>query len=214
MRTIVFLGKRSEKVPDSPKPRYPGSHLAGVTHANVRKPNLPQITDWDTWWDIHPIKRTRFADGTVYEGIENLRPKALGWYRKLPGPGQHGYRPLYMLEHYPDIPASVRFPVEDVVKAFPVFDELAQAEPGFFATCQVDYMMAWAILQGYEHIVLAGHGVSQDPEHMIAHRGILYWRGFAEGRGLRMTVHRPSWYRCPQRLYAVTTRGWKAGDKL
>jgi hypothetical protein len=201
MKTVVIHGKVTK--PISPKIEYPDAELWGCTHTQQQyAKHRARLDDWDAWFDLHPIDRTAF-----YPGIKQNRPGALAWYRTLPA----NDRPLWMLQAYPDIPASVAFPHERVRAAFPVFDDPKQSQPGGMFTCQVDYMVAYAILEGYEHIVLHGHGVNDvDPVHMAAHRGILYWVGYARGKGIKMTVLSPSWYRAPVKAYAIEAGGWQA----
>lgn len=204
MKEVIFLGKRRE--PGSPKLRWPEAHLAGTTHSNQKYPKLGPIEDYDSWWDLHPFGPLKDKTGHVfYKGIRQRRPKTYAWYRTLPGPDEPGFRPLYLLEPDPTIRAGVIFPLADVRKEFAIFDELDQATPGGWWTCQVDLMIAYHILLGYEHIILHGHGVSQDVKHFANHRGILYWVGYARGRGVRISVLAPSWYRAPLKAYPVET---------
>ncbi len=198
MRTVVLHGKVIK--PISPRVEYPDADLWGCTHTQQQyEKHKATLDDWTAWWELHPIERTSF-----YQGVRHLRPKTLAWYQTLPG----GSRPLWMLKKEPSIPASQAFPFDQVRKAFPIEDEVGLPSAGMF-TCQVDWMMAWAIIQGYEHIVLHGHGVSQKPDHMVAHRGILYWIAVARERGRRVTVKAPSWYRAPTKAYGIEAGGWK-----
>lgn len=196
MKTVVIHGKVIKPV--SPKVQFPHADLWCCTHTQQQyRKHKVTLDDWDEWFELHPVERTSF-----YAGVRHLRPKALAWYRTLPAVG----RPLWMLTLDPSIPAARRFPIEELEAAFPP----DPGEEGQQWTCQVDYMIPYAIWRGYQHIVLHGHGVNQRPEHMLAHRGILYWIGFARGRGIRVTVLPPSWYRAPAKRYAYETGGWKA----
>lgn len=201
MKTVVIHGKVLQPV--SPLVEFPGADLWGCTHTQQQYAKRGgSLSDWSEWYELHPLDPTPF-----YDGVIALRPKTYHWYRTLPGPGQPGFRPVYMLEHDDRIPASVRFPLEDVEAHFaPDVDEGSR-----MWTCQVDYLMAYAIRRGYERIVLHGHGVSERPEHMVAHRGILYWIAVARTLGIRVTVLPPSWYRAPVKRYAYETGGWTAG---
>lgn len=203
MKTVVFLGKRT--APGSPKAQWPGSHLAGTTNSNVKYAHkrdkdgrvIGTVDDYDSWWDLHPFDRV-----PGYEGIKRKRPAAYRWYQTLPGPEKRNYRPLWLAELDPTIPAGQLFPKERVLDAFKIPGE----GDGFF-TCQVDLMMAYHILEGYEHIVLHGHGVSRELKHMIDHVGILYWIAVARERGIKVTVVAPSWYLAPKHPYGVDFSG-------
>lgn len=197
MRTVVIHGKVTK--PISPKRQYPDAELWACTHTQQQyRKQHASLDDWDAWFDLHPVNTTKH-----YPGIKGLRPGVWKWYTALPAD-----RPVYLLESHPDVPASVRFPLDRVRAAFPVEDEPDQAVPGGMFTCQVDWMLAFAILEGYEHIILHGHGVSEDPPHMMSHRGILYWVGWARAIGIRVSILSPSWYRAPTKVYPIEAGGW------
>jgi hypothetical protein len=197
VKTVIFLGKR--RVPGSPKAQWPGAELWGTTHSYVKyEKKLGPIDDWDAWWELHP-----WDPVPGYVGVKKKRPAAYRWYQTLPGPGQPGYRPLWLAELDPTIPAGVLFPKQRILDAFTVDGEGC----GWF-TCQVDLMMAYAILEGSEHIVLHGHGVSREMSHMIDHVGILYWIAVARERGIKVTVVPPSWYLAPKNPYGISAGNW------
>lgn len=195
-KAVIFLGKRRNSA--SPKAQWPHAELWGTTHSNQKYKRHGQILDWSAWWDLHPIGPTPF-----YRGIREKRPETLAWYKALPGPGAPNYRPLWLLEKDPSIPAGVVFPWQFVMDQFRI-----DGEAGTWFTCQVDWMAAYAILEGYKHIILHGHGVSHEPQHMVAHRGILYWIAVARERGIKVTVVPPSWYLAPPEPYGVAAGGW------
>jgi hypothetical protein len=195
MKSVIFLGKRTGS--GSPTAKWPGAELWGVTHGNQKYRKHGFITDWSAWWDLHPINPTPF-----YRGIKAKRPETYRWFQSLPGPESPGYRPVWLLETDPTIPAGVVFPWRRVADAFAI-----PGEPGGWFTCQVDWMMAYAILEGYERIILAGHGISRELQHMVAHRGVLYWVAIARERGITVTIEPPSWYRAPEKPYGVAAGG-------
>lgn len=195
MRTVIFLGKRRGS--GSPREKWPEAELWGTTHSNQKYRKHGMIEDWTAWWDLHPVNPTSF-----YQGIKAKRPATYAWYQSLPGPGEPNHRPVWMLEKDPSIPASVVFPWKFVLEQFPI-----DGEAGSWMTCQVDWMAAYAILERYEHIILHGHGVSREPAHMVAHRGILYWIAVARERGIKVTIVPPSWYLAPLQPYGVAAGG-------
>jgi len=198
MKEVIFLGKR--KTPGSPKAQWPNAELWGVTHSQQKYHKLGTVDDWDSWWDLHLIHKTAF-----YPGIKLKRRSTYNWYQTLPGPDSPHYRPLYLFELDPTIPAGVQFPIQEVLDAFPVLNG-----NGAWYTCQLDWQFGFALLRGYEHIVLHGHGVSQEPQHMVAHRGILYWVTLARERGVKVTIVPPSWYLAPTAPYGIAAGGWGA----
>ena len=195
MKTVIFMGKRTKA--GSPLAQWPGAELCGTTNSQQKyEKKLGNITDWSSWWDLHPFNPTPF-----YRGIKALRPRTYDWYKTLPGPDAPDYRPLWLFESDPHVPAGKLFPTEEVLDAFKIPGE------GWWFTCQVDWMMAFHILRGYQHIVLHGHGVSRELDHMIRHRGILYWIAVARERGVQVTVVRPSWYFSSSKPYGIASGG-------
>lgn len=198
MRSVILLGKRRGH--GSPREQWPDAELWGTTHSNQKYAKRHGvIDDWTSWWDLHPVSPTPF-----YQGIKKNRPNTYAWYQTLPGPESSAFRPLWMLEKDPLVPASVVFDWQRVLHAFPP----APGEVGSWFTCQVDWMIAYAVLAGYEHIILHGHGVSQEPKHMVAHRGILHWVTLARERGITVTIVPPSWYIAPEKPYGISAGGW------
>jgi hypothetical protein len=194
VKTVIFLGKRTSR--EDPLTRYPGAELWGTTHSNQRwAPKYGTIDSWHAWWDLHP-----FDPVPGYAGIKRNRPKTYRWYQGLPGPGKPGYRPLYLTELDPTIPAGVLFNKERILAAFDV-------HPKFY-TCQVDVMLAHSILEGYEHIVLHGHGTKFEHKHMIDHCGVLVWMTIARERGIKVTILPPSWYIGPKQPYGISAGNW------
>lgn len=195
--TVVFLGKRTSR--ESPKVKWPGCHLAGTTHSNQRwAPKYGTIENWDSWWDLHP-----FGAVPGYQGIKKRRPKTYQWYQTLPGPNQPGYRPLWLTELDPTIPAGVLFPTQRILDAF-------GKDHCRWIISQTDAMVAFYILEGVKRIVLSGHGTRFDAPHMIDHCGMLVWMTIARERGIEVVIVQPSWYVGVPQPYGISTSGWKA----
>lgn len=199
MKSAIFLGKRRAR--GSPREQWPDADLCGTTNSNQKyQRKYGAISDWSSWWDLHPVTRTKF-----YDGIQHIRPQTYAWYRQLPGPDHPDYRPVWMFEMQgrtggldPTIPAAVRFPIEEVLDAFP--------PDRYFYTCQLDWMVGYHLLRGYHHLILTGHGVSRDLQHMVRHRGILHWITVARERGVQVTVVPPSWF-IPPSPYGIASGG-------
>lgn len=149
-----------------------------------------ELDDWTEWYDIH------YTDSRPWHrGIKALRPHAWEWYTTL-------RKPLYLAETHPDVPASIRFPLDELER---FFAHLIDPDEGrLFWSCQIDYMLAFALMRGYQRIYIQGHGTIVQYEHMVDHRGVLFWLGVARSMGVRVTVLEPSVYRAPLR-YAYET---------
>lgn len=85
--------------------------------------------------------------------------------------------PIYMVDHFDDIPNSVRFPIEDAVKMFGDY---------FYST--ISYMIALAIMQGYEEIGIWGVDLSHDSEYEYQKPSAEYLLGVAIGRGISVRL--------------------------
>lgn len=107
-------------------------------------------------------------------------------------------RPIYLRDVHPDIPTSERYPIEAIQTRFP------DAPFG----CTDDYLIAFAITAGYDHIVLNGIGTTDDPLFQYLHRSLWYWIGFARGLGVTVEIDDPSCY-CPRLRYGYDRLGYE-----
>lgn len=177
-KTVIIHGKRVSEL--SPKVRWPHAELWGVTRCNVvywRE----SLTDWDRWFDLHPVETTDY-----HRGIRAKRPEAWGWYTR-----QRGGRPIYLLDPHPDVPDSVAFPRQLVQETF----------HSTRFSVSVDWMIGLALCEGVQRIVLNGIGTRMQPSFQYSHKGILYWIGFAEGRGVEVVIEGPSCYAAQTQVY-------------
>jgi hypothetical protein len=183
LKTVVIHGKRVSEL--SPKQRWPHAELWGVTRCNVLYWR-ESLTDWDRWFDLHPVQST-----TYHRGILAKRPEAWQWYTR-----QSADRPIYLLGPHADVVGSVAFPRE-AVQAFTRSSRF---------TVSVDWMIGLAMLEGFQRIVLNGIGTRFQADFQFAHQGILYWIGRAEGAGVEVVIEGPSCYHAPEKVY-----GFEAG---
>ena len=186
---VIIHGKRISDA--SPRARYPAAELWPVGGVGVNDWG-GKLDDWTAWFDLHPVEPMPY-----HPGIKQKRPLTYLWYRQQPA----GHRPIFLLDHDPDIPASVAFPRADVQAVYARYGDGADR----MFTCQVDWMMAYALLLGYAHIVLDGIGVKNTPTHRRSHEGIWYWIGFARASGVRVEVVAPSYHCSPALVYGYET---------
>lgn len=110
--------------------------------------------------------------------------------------------PIYMQDVHPDIPMSVRYPIEDVSQdifgcSFDDLDENAKTNghyrwtragiPARLFTSTVDYMFALAIQEAkWDVIEIYGIELSSDSEYIYQRDGYGFYHGFAMGRGIKI----------------------------
>ena len=82
--------------------------------------------------------------------------------------------PIYMQQVWPDIPSSVEYPLRQVVERF----------GRRYFTSSVAYMIALALLHGFEKIEIYGVEMATDSEYTWQRDCVMYWIGRAEGMGI------------------------------
>ena len=93
--------------------------------------------------------------------------------------------PCYMQDHYAEIPTSVRYPIEEVNKAFymPTMGE------HLFVTNTVSFMFALAYVQGYTHIETWGVYMEHETEYSYQRPNCEFFVGFLHGKGVTVDIH-------------------------
>jgi len=160
---------------------------------------LMEVPGFDTspftrWFQIHP---RRWWD-------TEKRKKEVQWMRAC------GI-PLYLHEHYDDIPASVPYPRKLVEQAFnqylPALPDgqyrLDDGEP--YHTTSVTWMIALALLEGFKEIHVYGVDMVTDEEYGYQRPACEFWLGLAAGLGIRTVIPKDS---------ALCTQEWLYGWEL
>lgn len=139
----------------------------------------------DAWWEIH-----------LYEPNQSwFSPDYVSFMSKLSVP-------VYMLEPVPEIPASIAFPKEAIMRYF-------GPEAVFFYTSSLSWMFALAIIEIEQsgrggEISLYGVDMSAAEEQYTGQRaGCQYWAGQAFRRGIKVSVPGQSDLLRPTPLYGV-----------
>ena len=158
---IVGFSKRSNSYAyDLP----PGMELWTLNHGHMH--GYQKI---DRLYDLHPLELIR--DPHFY-----TRDYQIGHKEFLEA--QHDF-PVYMIEHYPDIPASVAYPLQDA---------LTLAGDFLHFTSSFCYMMAHAILEDYQTVWALGFDMDYGTEYEYQREEALKWIAFARGLGLSVFV--------------------------
>lgn len=97
-------------------------------------------------------------------------PKHLEWLQKAK-------IPIYMLEHYDDIPQSIPYPKDEIIKRF-----------GSYFTTSISYMIALAIFVGATDIHLYGIDMATNKEYQLERPSVEYYIGIARGLGINVYV--------------------------
>lgn len=85
--------------------------------------------------------------------------------------------PIYMQQHYKEIPQSIRYPKERVLSEF----------RRYFSS-QAAWMIALALTEGVTHLGFYGVHYAVDSERRTQRGGCEYWMGVAEGRGVQLSI--------------------------
>jgi|GEM_PF-4423156 hypothetical protein len=204
MHTIIIHGAQ---VTGDPRPPKYGraAELWGCTRCNVRYWG-GKLTDWDRWVDVHPLVKTK-----DFPGIPERRPEAWRWYCAQDGrrpiylqaPEQHKSQQALALERFQMVPGATRFPIDAIRAAFPTRERWGEAPgPTKMFYSQVGMMLAFALVEGADTIVLNGIGQPRGVNHQHLHRDIGYWMGVARGLGVDVVVDGSSSFLQPTYLYA------------
>jgi hypothetical protein len=96
--------------------------------------------------------------------------------------------PIYMQEHYPDVPASVKYPFDEIIAEFlpSLRNEKGEQLSNFTST--VAYCLALALHLGYKRIELYGIEAQTGTEYVRQKPGIFFWLGIAAGRGVSVVI--------------------------
>ena len=100
-----------------------------------------QLKRYDRWFDIHDRDNIQ-QDYKLMRNRGETPPENIG----LKGLSKLNV-PVYMQDHYDDIPNSIKFPLDEITKSFPYGD---------YMTNSISYMIGLAILEGFEEIRVVG----------------------------------------------------------
>lgn len=90
--------------------------------------------------------------------------------------------PVYMTEVRPEVPRSLRYPLEEVQALLPA----ARRRSVF--TSSFDFLMGLAILKGYDRIEAYGFEMGSDTEYRYQREGAAYWISQCDARGIELVL--------------------------
>ena len=137
MKTVRIFGAAKnarESPPLTPEDKDVEVWLSNSTTTNLIR--CPQaMSEWTRWFNLHSRQH-----------IVGTYPAAFAYYQT-----KAEDRPIYLQKVQPDVPTSIVFPRKQIQEAF------ATAKgPNRYFTCTVTWLIALAILEGFERIELWG----------------------------------------------------------
>jgi hypothetical protein len=166
MKTVRIYGT-ARNVRDAPAEVPAGTEVWLSNSPTTVKVRCPRsITQWTRWFNLHSRKH-----------MEGVYPAGFHYYKT-----QAAGRPIYLLKAQPDVPTSQAFPRERIQAAF------ATAKgPNRYFTCSVCWLIAFAILEGFERIELWGfelRDTKPGQAHAFERPCFAYWIQMARSRGV------------------------------
>lgn len=157
MKKVALLGGVKSTLIHAP---FTDSSWAIWSHNSVPLSSVRRV---DRWFDLHPPNcfQTPVKCGRRY----------YDWLKGLTVP-------VYMQKHYPEIPASVRYPRERIQAEWPTVP---------FGS-QTAWMIALALAEGYTHIGLFGIHYQHASEYEEQRANAELWVGVALGRGAHVVI--------------------------
>jgi hypothetical protein len=97
---------------------------------------------------------------------------------------------IYMLDKYPDVPRSVRYPKDEIVETL-LKNLVVDSERGRndFFTSTIAYTQALGIYLGYKEIHTYGVELADEDEYKEQQPCAMFWAGIAIGRGIKWVSH-------------------------
>lgn len=155
-----------------------GSHPRTAPHYDQTR------TDCDLWVFNEAIPQGKFQTATatfqmhdpvIWRNPNNRNCQGYAaWLRETDVPA-------WMREVYPDVPASRRYPLDEIKATL-----LGGWNFEAYFTSSVAYALALAIYLGYERIELYGVEMETDTEYRYQRDGVTFWLGLAIGRGIQV----------------------------
>lgn len=161
-RKVAILGSADSSI-----------YLAPVGDSSWELWGLPWSHDPNTfkgivrWIDPHPLEWMKGRHEGYIDHLKSLAPS-----------------PVYMIQQYEEIPNSVRYPIEAILKEFQGY----RNRPNGSYASSIAYEMALAILEGVQEIGLWGVDLLTEGEYAIQRPNVEYLIGIAEGRGIKVTI--------------------------
>lgn len=154
-------------------------------------PETRDLVPWDNEdFDIWTINEAATMKDTWVKrctGIFQLHPRAIWDNPKNKNDPHHGEWlkanktvPVFMLEEYPDVPMSEKFPLDEITDKYLsnlIVTGASRRKSNKFYTCTVAYMCALALWKGYTEVEIYGVELSVEDEYRFQRPGACFWLG-------------------------------------
>lgn len=119
---------------------------------------------------------------TIYRNPDNRSdPEHWRWLQM-----DHDY-PIWMQEADPDVPASVRYPIENVLA---LIDNVSLHGAALhYLTSTIAMAIGLALSYGYSRIMLYGIEMSSETEYVYQRDCVAFWIGVAAGMNVQVELH-------------------------
>lgn len=121
---------------------------------------------WDRWFQLHPLDYLSTADGTPRD------QQHIEWLKK-----EHNF-PIYMQKEFEDMPASVKYPL----------DEVCEKIGRRYITSSFGFLFGLAWLEGFQRIEIYGFDMKTFSEYAHQRPNSEYMIGKAEGQGVDVYI--------------------------
>lgn len=144
--------------------------------------DAPWDQDWEIWslaWDPLPVTHRIFEvhqNFRLYLGTQEDGDYHVGGLRMAKVP-------VYMIDPQPDIPKSVRYPIEEITA---LVGKTSNGHP--YLESSIAYMVALAIHEGVDKIGIWGVDLHCDTEYDYQRPNMEYLIGLARGRGIKVFI--------------------------
>lgn len=198
-KTVAIVGNSSTTLPYAKHSR--ADEFWTMNHLGIKMLREGEIPRLDRLFEIH--EQDWFLRKELNESAE------IYWtWLQEPHPFT-----IYMHAVHPDVPASVKYPKDEIVNTLlSGFKDSAGVIREFF-TSSVSWMFALAILEGFERIELYGVEMQYGTEYYYQQPGGTFWMGLALGKGIEVVIHEKSGL-CKARLYGYETAPYAHRDIL
>lgn len=145
------------------------------------------LPKWDRWFELHTATQIQ------YEHVAKEGPRQISSWEANKIDLAKMQCPVYMQEKHDDIPNSVKFPLDNIIKHFESC--FLDTDHARYFNNTISYLVAFAIIEEYEEIHIYGVDMATtmaDGEYAHQRPSCEFWLGVAAGRGIKIHIPQES----------------------